>query len=169
VTRAEESGVLAWDGAAGIVDDAVWEDDGWGETVGGGDECGGEGCDGGPVGGAGFGGVEALGEVRAAGEHDVVGGRVVIGGVGERADDGPEVGASGEGGEVFADVDAWGACGDGLEFAADFCRGVGFHVEGFLLGEAAGEEDADDGFGGRGRGSWDGRRGEELVEGETEE
>ena len=164
VARAEEGGVLAGDGAAGIVDDAVWEDDGRGEAVRGRDESGGEGGDGRPVGGVGSGGVEAGGEVRPAGEHDVVSGGVVVGGVGERADEGPEVRAGGEGGEVLADVDARGAGGDGAEFAADVSRGVGFHVEGFLLGETAGEEDEDDGFGVSG-GGWGG---EEVIEGEAE-
>src|SRR5262249_18418290 len=74
-------------------------------------------------------------------------GGVVVGRVRQRRDQRPAVAAAGELRQVLADVDAGRGGGDGLELAADVVGGVGLGVEAVVLGQAAGEEDVDDGAG----------------------
>src|SRR5262249_32711038 len=52
----------------------------------------------------------------------------------------------GEEREVFAEADAWGGGGDGLEWATIFGGGVGLHVPGVDVGRAAAEEEEDGGL-----------------------
>lgn len=67
-------------------------------------------------------------------------------GVADTADDGEQVGALGEFGEVFTDLDAGDIAGDGFEFATDVIGGVGFGIEGIEVGGATVEFDEDGGL-----------------------
>ncbi len=87
--------------------------------------------------------VEEGAGLSVAGE-DLVSGVEVVGVlVGERADDRELIGPGGEAGQVLADPDAGGGGVDRVELAADALGGVGLHVEGVEVAEAAGEEDQD--------------------------
>ncbi len=170
---AHEAGELPGDGAAGVVDDFVGELDDGGQVVARWKDGVGDGGDGGPVGVLGFARVEAGGHGGAPAEHGHVPLGVLVVGVGEGAAEGPEVAAFGEFGKVLADVEAGGLGRDGFEFAADFLGGVGLHVEALVLGEAAGEEDVDDGFGfriaSRRAGGGGGAEGGKVVDAEAKE
>jgi hypothetical protein len=66
---------------------------------------------------------------------------------GHRPDHGEVVGDAGGVGEGFAELEAGDAGGDGAEGAADIDGGVGFGVEGLVLGRTSAEEEDDAGFG----------------------
>ena len=90
--------------------------------------------------------VEVAGPARArrmAGQDAVDRDEVIALRVRHRAYDGEPAGAGGQQGQVLAEVDARHRRRDGPELAADALRGLGLHVEGVVLAEAAAQEDDD--------------------------
>lgn len=73
-------------------------------------------------------------------------GAVIDAGVRQRADDGELLAQFGEAWQVFADLQAGCARGDGTKVAADAGGRVGFQIEGFVLGRTAPEIELDDAF-----------------------
>lgn len=82
----------------------------------------------------------------------VCGHQVIVVTVAESSEEGVLVGAGGESGEVFADLQTADGCGDGLKLAADFERRIRFHIEGVVVADGTGAEHEDQRFG-----AWGGR------------
>ncbi len=137
------AGELAGEDAATVVDEPLGQHHGGWQVVRPGQHRVGHGGDAGPVAVLRLVAVETGGELAPAGQHHQVSGGVVVGGMGQRPHQRPQVRAGGQAGQVLADLHAGGACGDGLELAADVRRRVRFHVEAVVLAQPARQENKD--------------------------